>query len=105
MEAACSILRPVTTAHERIALSRRREPLFIIMIGTAIPAWLGDVQAVGLLALEGAALAVVDKWFDGPILIHFGHDNGLLPADLVGSAAVFVAAVYVLRSRIPERSH
>lgn len=93
--------------HRSIAYSRQMllgVPLFIIMIGTAITAWLGDRQAVGLLALEGAVWLYVDKWFEGPILIHFGHDHALVLADLVGFAALFVAAVCVVRPRIADRT-
>jgi hypothetical protein len=78
-------------------------PLFIVMVGTAIPVWKGDRPAAALLALEGVVWLFVDKWFEGPKLIRFGPDHALVLADLVGLAAICAAAVCVLRTRIAAR--
>ncbi len=67
-------------------------PLVIVLIATAVPAWRGDRQAAVLLGLVGAMWLYVDKWFEGPILIRFGHDHALVTADLVGLAALCTAA-------------
>jgi hypothetical protein len=79
--------------------------LFIIMVGTAIPAWRGDRPAAALLVLESAVWLYVDKWYEGPHLIRFSHQHGLVLADLVAFAALFVAARCVLRPRAADRTH
>ena len=79
-------------------------PLLMIMVGTAISAWLGDRQAAALLAVEGAVWLYVDKWFEGPILIRFAHEHGFVFADLVGLAALFGAAVCVLQPPPVDRT-
>jgi hypothetical protein len=80
-------------------------PLFILMLGTAVPAWRGDRTTAAVLALEGLVWLVLDKWFEGPTLMRFTEDHGLVLADLVGLAAIFGAAVCVLRTREPDRTH
>lgn len=80
-------------------------PMFILMIGTAVPAWRGDRPAAAVLALEGLAWLFLDKWFEGPILLEFGHHHGLVLADLVGLAAVFGAGFCLLRTREHDRTH
>jgi hypothetical protein len=77
-------------------------PLLILMIGTAIPAWLGDRPAAAVLALEGVAWLIADKWFEGPTLVRVSENHGLVLADLVGFAAIFAAAICMLRTRDPE---
>jgi hypothetical protein len=72
--------------------------LLMIMVVTGILAWPGDRAAAALLALEGALWWYVDKLFEGPILILFTPYHGLCLADLVGLAAVVVAATCVLRN-------
>ena len=74
-------------------------PLLVLMIGTAVPAWLGDRPAAVVLALEGVAWLIVDKWFEGPTLVRISENHGLVLADLVGFAAICVAAVCLLRTR------
>jgi hypothetical protein len=81
-------------------------PLFIVMVGTGIAAWRGDRQAAALLVLQSAVWLYVDKWFEGPILVHFGHDHGLVLADLFAFTALFVAGLSLLRStRQPDRAY
>jgi hypothetical protein len=80
-------------------------PLFIVMLGTAIPAWRGDRRASALLVLESAVWLYVDKFYEGPHLIRFGHDHALVLADLVAFAALFVAGLSVLRARAADRIH
>jgi hypothetical protein len=77
-------------------------PLLILMIGTAIPGWLGDRPAAAVLALEGVAWLIADKWFEGPTLVRISENHGLVLADLVGFAAILVAAICFLRTRDPE---
>jgi hypothetical protein len=74
-------------------------PLLILMIGTAIPAWLGDRPAAVVLALEGVAWLILDKWFEGPTLIRVSENHGLVLADLVGFAAILCSGVCLLRTR------
>jgi hypothetical protein len=78
-------------------------PLFILMLGTALPAWRGDRPAAAVLALEGLVWLVLDKWFEGPTLVAVSEDHGLVLADLVGLAALVGAAVCLLRARQPDR--
>jgi hypothetical protein len=73
----------------------------LILIGTAIPAWLGDRPAAAVLALEGVAWLIADKWFEGPTLLRISQNHGLVLADFVGIAAIFGAAVCMLRARDP----
>jgi hypothetical protein len=80
-------------------------PLFILMLGTAVLAWRGDRTAAAVLALEGLVWLVLDKWFEGPILVRVADDHGLVLADLVGLVAVFVAAVCKLRTRELDRTY
>ena len=80
-------------------------PLLLLMLGTAVPAWLGDRRAAVVLALEGVVWLVVDKWFEGPTLIAVAHDHGLVLADLVGLAAIVGAALCVLRAYSLDRAH
>jgi hypothetical protein len=80
-------------------------PLFILMLGTAVPAWRGDRTTAAVLALEGLVWLVLDKWFEGPTLVRIADDHGLVLADLVGLAAVFGAGVCLLRSREQDRTH
>jgi hypothetical protein len=77
--------------------------LFIIMVGTAIPAWRRDVQAIALLVLESAVWLYIDKLYEGPKLIRFGHDHALVLADLVAFAGLGLAALCVLRLRSAAR--
>jgi hypothetical protein len=77
-------------------------PLFILMLGTAVAAWRGDRPAAAVLAFEGALWLVLDKWFEGPTLMRFSDDHGLVLADLVGLAAIFGAAVLLLLTRTPD---
>lgn len=79
--------------------------LFVMMIGTAVPAWRGDRRAAALLVLESAVWLYVDRWYEGPKLIRFGHNHALVLADLVAFAALFVATVCVLRPRAADRTH
>jgi hypothetical protein len=79
-------------------------PLFILMLGTALPAWRGDRAAAAVLALEGLIWLVLDKWFEGPTLVAVSEDHGLVLADLVGLAALVGAAVCELRARQPDRT-
>jgi hypothetical protein len=79
--------------------------LFVIMVGTAVSAWRGDRQAAVLLVLESAVWFYIDKLYEGPKLIRFGHDHALVLADLVAFAALFMAAVCVLRPRAADRTH
>jgi hypothetical protein len=74
-------------------------PLLILMIGTAVPAWLGDRPAAVVLGLEGVVWLIVDKWFEGPTLVRVSENHGLVLADLVGFAAIVGAAVCLLRAR------
>jgi hypothetical protein len=78
--------------------------LFIVMVGTAIPAWRGDRRAAALLVLESAVWLYIDRSFEGPHLIRFGHEHSLVLADLVAIAALMVAAVSVRRLRAAARS-
>jgi hypothetical protein len=39
------------------------------MLGSAVPAWLGDLSAAVGLAAEGVIWLLVDKWFEGPTLV------------------------------------
>jgi hypothetical protein len=80
-------------------------PLFILMLATAVPALRGDRPAAAVLALEGLAWLVLDKWFEGPVLVRIADDHGFVLADLVGLAAIFGAAVCALRTREPDRTH
>jgi hypothetical protein len=80
-------------------------PLFVLMLGTAVPAWLGDRSAAVALAVEGVMWLIVDKWFEGPTLVRVSENHGLVLADLVGLAALFGAAVCLLRARTPDRTH
>jgi len=77
--------------------------LFIIMVGTAIPAWRGDRSAAALLVLESVVWLYVDKLYEGPKLIRFGHHHGLVLADLVAFAALGLAALCVRRQRSAAR--
>ena len=80
-------------------------PLFLLMLGTAVPAWLGDRPAAAVLALEGLVWLFVDKWFEGPTLVAVSHNHGLVLADLVGLTALVGAAVCLVRTRSPDRTH
>jgi hypothetical protein len=78
--------------------------LLVLMLGTAVPAWRGDRSAAFALALEGVVWLLADKWFEGPLLVRFADDHGLVLADLVGLAALFGAAVCMLRARVLDRT-
>jgi hypothetical protein len=80
-------------------------PLLILMLGTAVPARLGDRSAAVALALEGVIWLLADKWFEGPILVRIADDHGLVLADLVGLAAVIGAVISMLRTRERDRTH
>ena len=80
-------------------------PLFILIVGTAVPAWLGDRPAAAVLALEGVAWLIADKWFEGPTLVRLSENHGLVLADLVGFAALFGAAVCLFRTRDSDGEH
>jgi hypothetical protein len=78
--------------------------LFAVMVGTAVPAWRGERAGAALLALEGVVWLIIDKGFEGPHLYYFAHGHGLVLADFVGLAALFGAAICLLRTRAPDRA-
>ena len=74
-------------------------PLFIVILATAVAAWQGDRFAAVLLGVEGVVWLLLDKWFEGPLLLSVGHHHGLVLADLVGLAALGGSAICLIRSR------
>lgn len=73
--------------------------LFVVMAGTAVPAWRGSRWAAALLAAEAVVWLLVDRWFEGPTLFHVTYHHGLVLADLVGLVALLVAATCLSRPR------
>lgn len=61
-------------------------------------------KASSVSPLQGAVWLNVDKLFEGPILIRFGHDHAPVLPDLLGLAAMFGAAVCVLGTGAHDRT-
>jgi hypothetical protein len=78
--------------------------LFVIMMLTAIPTWRGDRQAATALIVESVVWLYVDRYFEGPHLIHFGHAHSLVFADLVAIDGLILAAVCLLRPLLDART-
>lgn len=68
------------------------------MLLTAVLAWRGSRLAAVALALQSLAWLSVNEAAEGPILITFSKDHGLVLADLVTIAALIFAAVTFVRA-------
>ncbi len=68
-------------------------------------AWLGERWSAAVLVLLGIVWLRIDKRFEGPHLLVFGHEHGLVLADLVGFAAFAVAALGMWRYRSLRQRH
>jgi hypothetical protein len=77
----------------------------VAMIVCAWRAWLGERWAALVLALLAFVWLRIDKRFEGPHLIVFGNEHGLVVADLVGILAIAVAALGLWRARSRSRKH
>jgi hypothetical protein len=77
--------------------------LVIVMVGTAVPTWRGDRRAAVFLVIESALWLYIDRSFEGPHLIRFGHQHSLVLADLVAVVALIVAALSMLRLHATAR--
>jgi hypothetical protein len=75
----------------------------VAMIVCAWRAWLCERWAALVLALLAFVWLRIDKRFEGPHLIVFGNEHGLVVADLVGILAVAAAALGLWRAHSRSR--
>lgn len=77
-------------------------PVGAAMVISGWRAWFGDSWSGVVLALLAVSWLRIDKRFEGPVLIRFSREHGVVLSDLAALAAMAVAVAGYWRHRRPS---